>query len=62
LAQLACRRHWRLPAPEKRVLLANKEALVMGGPLFMAAVRERARPAADRQRAQRHLSMHAGVC
>ena len=36
----------------KRLLLANKEALVVGGALFMRAVRERRRDAAaDRQRA-----------
>jgi hypothetical protein len=40
----------------KKVLLANKEALVMSGQLFMDAVREhKGDPAADRQRAQCHL-------
>ena len=44
----------------KRILLANKEALVMGGALFMEAVRARRRDAAaDRQRAQRHLPVPA---
>jgi hypothetical protein len=44
----------------KRVLLANKEALVMAGPLFMAAVRQAGRgTVADRQRAQRDFSMPA---
>ena len=42
----------------KRILLANKEALVMSGPLFMQAVRDGRRDAdARRQRAQRDLSM-----
>ena len=44
----------------KRVLLANKEALVMSGPLFMEAVRAGgAELLPDRQRAQRHLPVHA---
>ena len=45
----------------KRVLLANKEALVMTGRLLMEEVRranDRNHP--DRQRAQRDFSMHAG--
>ncbi|MDZ7826756.1 MAG: 1-deoxy-D-xylulose-5-phosphate reductoisomerase [Gammaproteobacteria bacterium] len=45
----------------KRVLLANKEALVMAGRVFMDAVAAQRRdPAAHRQRAQRHLPVHAG--
>ena len=44
----------------KRILLANKEALVMGGALFMDAVDARRRDAAaDRQRAQRDLPVPA---
>ncbi len=44
----------------KRLLLANKESLVMAGPLLMAAVRAARRDAAaDRQRAQRHLPVPA---
>ena len=44
----------------KRILLANKEALVMGGALFMDAVRAGRRDAAaDRQRAQRDLPVPA---
>ena len=44
----------------KRLLLANKEALVMAGPLLMQTVRDVGRDAAaDRQRAQRHLPVPA---
>ena len=44
----------------KRILLANKESLVMAGELFMEAVRgEWRRAAADRQRAQRDLPVPA---
>ena len=44
----------------KRLLLANKEALVVGGALFMRAVRERRRDAAaDRQRALGDLPVPA---
>ena len=44
----------------KRILLANKEALVMGGALFMGAVGGGRRDAAaDRQRAQRDLPVPA---
>ena len=44
----------------KKILLANKEALVMSGQLFMDAVREQRRDAAaDRQRAQRDLPVPA---
>ena len=46
----------------KKILLANKEALVMSGQLFMDAVHaERRHPAADRQRAQRDLPVPAAV-
>jgi 1-deoxy-D-xylulose-5-phosphate reductoisomerase len=44
----------------KRVLLANKEALVMSGALFMRKCRQRRDPAAHRQRAQRDLPLPAG--
>ena len=45
----------------KRVLLANKESLVMAGRLLMDEVRARENRAdPDRQRAQRDLPMHAG--
>ena len=45
----------------KRVLLANKEALVMAGALFMAEVRAAWRDsAADRQRTQCRLPVAAG--
>ncbi len=44
----------------KRLLLANKESLVMAGPLLLAAVRALGRDAAaDRQRAQRDLPVPA---
>jgi 1-deoxy-D-xylulose 5-phosphate reductoisomerase len=44
----------------KRVLLANKEALVMAGAVFMAEGAPRRRPpAADRQRTQRRFPVHA---
>ena len=44
----------------KRVLLANKEALVMAGAVFMAEVAASgADAAADRQRAQCHLPVAA---
>ena len=43
----------------KRILLANKEALVMSGPLFMQAVREGgATLIPGRQRAQRDFPVH----
>ena len=46
----------------KRLLLANKEALVVGGALFMRAVRERRRDAAaDRQRALGDLPVPAAT-
>ena len=46
----------------KRILLANKEALVIGGAAFMEAVRARRRDAAaDRQRAQCDLPVPAGA-
>ena len=45
----------------KRLLLANKEALVMAGPLLMQPCASRRRhAAADRQRAQRDLPVPAG--
>jgi 1-deoxy-D-xylulose-5-phosphate reductoisomerase len=44
----------------KRILLANKEALVMAGAVFMAEVAARRRaPAADRQRTQCGVPVHA---
>ena len=44
----------------KRLLLANKEALVVGGALFMQAVRGGGHAAAHRQRAFGHLPVPAG--
>ena len=45
----------------KRVLLANKEALVMSGRLFMdACARGRGGAPADRQRAQRDIPVYVG--
>ena len=47
----------------KRVLLANKEALVMAGPLVMRAARDVGRAdAAGRQRAQRGVPVPAADC
>jgi 1-deoxy-D-xylulose-5-phosphate reductoisomerase len=43
----------------KRLLLANKEALVVGGALFMQAVARRRHAAADRQRALGDLPVPA---
>ncbi len=46
----------------KRLLLANKESLVMAGPLLLQAVRSARRDAAaDRQRAQRDLPVPAAA-
>ena len=53
-ARPACRRRWPRGAG-KRVLLANKEALVAAGSLFMQAIRDSGADAAHRQRAQRHF-------